>query len=101
MRAKYFTLSLISITVCHALWTFLIYGQRCRTHNSFAQSDFILFTLPLIIVLFSHVYVFQRSCSAFQNLTMIKGFGLAILAFITTFLSLWISMLIPINIYGT
>jgi hypothetical protein len=94
-------LGLLTVTALHMLWTFFVYRERCMGNNLLARSDLILFALPLGIVFISHLYLFRHTYKTFQALSIYGSIALISLCFLTTFLYLWISMLIPINTYGT
>src|SRR5207244_2272014 len=88
-----FALSSSAIVACHAVYFFLVYRARALTHAAFASSDLFLFYLPLLVVFAAFVSLLRgRGTSWLLSIA---------LAFLLTFLSVWLSVLIPFNMYGT
>jgi hypothetical protein len=85
--------SLVALAMGHAAYTFVLYRARSLTHSAVASSDFLLFALPAIVVFTG--YFFLLRARAVRIIPPWVG------AFLLTVLSIWLSLLIPFNTYGT
>lgn len=84
---------LVALVVAHAAYTFLFYRARVLTHSAIASSDVLLFALPAIVV-FARCFFLLRA----RAVHIIPAW---VAAFLLTLLSIWLSVLIPFNTYGT
>ncbi|MFZ3375341.1 MAG: hypothetical protein WA183_07290 [Chthoniobacterales bacterium] len=87
-----FALLSVSVVGCHAIYFFLVYRARVLTQSAFASSDFFLIYLPLFIIFAAFTWLWHaRGMSRMLSV---------VLAFPLTFLSFWLSLFIPFNMYG-
>lgn len=84
---------LVALAVAHAAYTFFLYRARALTHSAIASSDFLLFTLPAMVV-YSGIFFLFRA----RAVRIIPPW---VVAFLLTILSIWLSLLLPFNTYGT
>jgi hypothetical protein len=84
---------LAALGVAHAAYSFALYRARVITHSAVASSDFLLFAL-LAIVVFSGYLLLLRA----RRVRIIPPW---VGAFLLTLLSVWLSLLLPFNTYGT
>ena len=84
---------LVAIMVAHAAYAFVLYRARVLTHSAIASSDFLLFALPAIVVF--------AGCFFLLRARAVRIIPPWVAAFLLTLLSIWLSMLIPFNTYGT
>jgi hypothetical protein len=82
-----------ALVVAHAVYVFVVYRARVLTHSALASSDLVLFALPAIAVFMGCFFLLRA-----RRIRIISPWVAALLV---TFLSFWVSMLIPINTYGT
>jgi hypothetical protein len=91
---------LIFIALLQIIWIFGGYTLRVKKHLEIVQSDFLLFSLPLIVtpiffgLVFYHFY-FEKFSPKIQRIIFSSVF-----AVICDFFSFWIAMLLGVNLYG-
>jgi hypothetical protein len=90
----------MGVFVLQAGYTFVVYRSRVVGHSGLASSDAVLLFLPVLAVFLAYTYFFTHSRILSQAKPMNRQVGLCCLVMLTTFLSLWGSMLLPINLYG-
>ena len=93
MSVLQFVCCLVAISVAHAAYTLILYRARVVTHSAVASSDFLVFALPAIVVFIG--YFFLLRARAIRMILPWVG------AFLLTFLSFWLSLLLAFDTYGT
>jgi hypothetical protein len=93
MNWTVFALLSSAVIACHAVYFFLVYRARVLTHSAFASSDLSLFYLPVLVVFAGFASLLRR-----RGTSWVLSIALA---FLLTFVSVWLSLLIPFNMYGT
>lgn len=86
-------LGLLAVVLGHAAYVFFVYRARVVRHAALASSDFILFALPALLAFIGFYWLL---CGRKMHL-LPPWVG----AFLLTLLSLWLSLLLPFNTYGT
>lgn len=84
---------LLALVVAHAAYAFFLYRARVLTHSAIASSDFLLFALPAMVVFSENFFLLRAGA--------VRIIPLWVAAFLLTLLSLWLSLLLPFNTYGT
>ena len=84
---------LVALVTAHAGYTFVLYRARVLTHSAIASSDFLLFALPAMVVFAGYFFLLRA-----RTVRVIPPW---VGAFLLTVLSIWLSLLIPFNTYGT
>ncbi len=84
---------LVALVLAHAAYSFVLYRARVLTHSAIASSDFLLFALPAIVVFVGCFFLLRA-----RAVRIIPPW---VAAFLLTLLSIWLSLLIPFNTYGT
>ena len=93
MRWPLFALLSAAVVAGRALYFFFVYRARTLTQSAFASSDFFLIYLPLLVVFVAFAWLLRA-----QGKSRTRS---VVLAVPLTFLSFWLSALIPFNVYGT
>ena len=84
---------LFAVAAAHAAYTFVVYRARVFSHSVMASSDLLLFALPLIVAFI--LYFFLLRARAARMIPPWVG------AFLLTFLSFCLSLLLAFNTFGT
>jgi hypothetical protein len=88
-----FVCGLAAVALAHAGYTFVVYRARALTHSAFASSDLLLFALPAVLAFCGYFFLLRA-----RALHLVLC---CIIAIVLLFLTFWLSMLVPINTYGT
>jgi drug/metabolite transporter (DMT)-like permease len=84
---------LVAVAAAHVGYTFVLYRARVVSHSTVASSDLLLFALPVIVAFI--VYFFLLRARAPRIVPPWVG------AFLLTFLSFCLSLLLAFNTFGT
>jgi hypothetical protein len=93
IRVVTFVCGLIAVLLSHAAYTLVVYRARALTHSVFASSDLLLFLLPAVLAFCGYFFLLRA-----RAVRIIPAW---IAALLLTLLSIWLSLLIPFNTYGT
>ncbi len=93
-----------AIVMAHCGLVFMIYGARDRQW-SIAQSDFVLLTLPFLLAWAATAVLLFRS-RFLAGVTSVRGMiagavAILLISIVVAFVSAMLSLLVPINVYGT
>lgn len=104
-RRRSVVAGMIAVTLLQSVLTFIFYRGRVVSHWSLADSDLFVFALPVLIAYVVITFLLFRSplfgppdyphLGPAARAVLILGSAL-VLAFFST----WVSMLLPINIFG-
>ena len=89
------------VFVSHGLLQFLLYRGRAVNHWAIANSDFVVFAVPNLLALTAYALLITRWARAQPWLLRTKTIFVVVSTMAAGFLSMWGSLLIPFNTYGT
>ena len=87
------------VFVTHVALQFVLYRGRVVDH--WACGDFVVFFVPLMLALVGYASVWWHVAKFKPWNGVLKGAFVIALTFVTGFLSVWASLLLPFNVYGT
>ena len=83
----------VAVALAHAAYVFLVYRARHLTHGGLASSDLVLFGLPALAAFAAYYWLVGGRRVSWPPRWLV--------AFVLTVVSFWLSLLVPLNTYGT
>ena len=84
---------------------FVVYRTRVLTQWAVAESDFVLFALPLLLACAATAYLLLRSDFlrgvSLPSRTIVRWLMAVLTALLVASVSAMLSVLVPFNLYGT
>lgn len=93
--------AIVVVFLAHCVLQFVLYRGRCVSRWSIADSDFIVFAVPILLSLTGYAVIFSRLARTKPWSMPRKVEFVIALTLVTGFFSMWGSLLIPFNTYGT
>src|SRR4051794_6646463 len=95
------TAAALGVFVAHFCLQFILYRGRAVGHWVIADSDLVVFYTPLLLALTGYAIVLSLVAAAKPWSPVGKVVFVVIFTMIAGFFSLWLSMLLPLNTYGS
>ena len=92
---------LLGVVFGHCTLQLLLYQARCFSPAPLFKSDFIVFGIPPLLALATIALLLFRSPLLRKSGPVTRLIGVLIVSFAVAVLSLWASLLLPFNLYGT
>ena len=89
------------VLLLHAGIFLVLYRGRVVSHWSIADSDLLSFASPLLLAFCAYTYLLFRSRVLLSVSPIARAFGILAISVAITFISCWLSLLLPFNLYGT
>jgi hypothetical protein len=93
--------AIAAVFIAHGVLQFLLYRGRVVSHWSVADSDLFVFGLPNLLALSAYATIFSWMAMKRTSSASAKVAFVVLLTIVVGFFSMWGSMLVPFNTYGT
>ena len=105
LRPRSVALGIVAVVVAHSAVVLVVYRARSLRQWALAESDFVLFMLPLLLACAATTYLLLRSDFLRGVASPTRVFVRVLMAVLTALLvasvSAVLSVLVPFNLYGT
>ena len=94
-------LAILAVVILHCTITFFLYRGRVIGRWPLADYDSVVFGLPLLLALAGYTYLFAPSSLLRRMTPANRVAGILGFSILAAFLSLWCSLFLAFNSYGT
>jgi hypothetical protein len=105
LRPRTVAIGIVAVVIAHAGLVLALYRARVVTRSPVAESDFVLFALPLLLACSATAYLllrsdFLRGVSSPSRI-IVRVVAAVLTALLVACVSTILSLFVPFNLYGT